>query len=67
MLHLMRRNFKISINSGPDRDDLLGEFVTDEHGFFQVSGATKEVGDIQVRFIKAEVFLVPNSRKVDLY
>ena len=68
MLHLMRRNFKISINSGPDRDDLLGEFVTDEHGLFQVSGATKEVGDIQVSFLLNRIcFLFLDPHKIDLY
>jgi hypothetical protein len=38
--------------TGPDRDDLLGEFLTDENGLFQVSGATKEEGDIEVIIIK---------------
>lgn len=34
--------------SGPDLDDLLGETRTNEHGYFQVAGATREAGPIEV-------------------
>lgn len=38
----------VDLDPKPDRNDLMGEFVTDEHGLFQVSGATREESDIEV-------------------
>ncbi|KAL3112473.1 hypothetical protein niasHT_015958 [Heterodera trifolii] len=38
----------VDLDPRPDRDDLMGETMTDENGSFGVSGATKEAGDIEV-------------------
>ncbi|KAL3072521.1 hypothetical protein niasHS_017495 [Heterodera schachtii] len=37
----------VDLDPRPDRDDLMGETMTDENGSFGVSGATKEAGDIE--------------------
>ncbi|KAH7719959.1 Protein TTR-40 [Aphelenchoides avenae] len=38
----------VDMDPRPDLDDLLGETKTDDNGFFQVAGATKEETDIEV-------------------
>ena len=42
---------------GPDRDDLLEEGRTDDHGRFQLSGKTSELTtiDVQLRICKGDV------------